>query len=495
MATPIPTNRARFTLPEVFAATGGSLRGPLEDAALEVAGVATDSRTLEPGQAFVALAGERFDGHAHLAAAAERGASLAIVERDVEVRGLTVLRVESTLAALAGLAEARVARWRADHGGRVVALTGSAGKTTTKRALAALAEARLPHRVTATQGNLNNLVGVPMTMLALSDDARLLVLEMGTNAPGEIGKLARMARPDLALVTLIASAHSEGLGGLDGIAREKTAMFRGLARGAVALGNADDARVRAGLAACVASDKIGYGTAADADYRILRREALDLERSRLEVRRPDGSTLSFTTPLLGAAGALATTAALAAIEAAFPGRPFHGDEAEAALAHLGVEDAGPGRLAPRRLTSGVVVVDDSYNANPASTEASIEAARELARVAGRRLVLVLGDMLELGEDRDASHESLGDWAARSGARLLLTVGDHSARGAALARARGLDARHAETSERAAEFACELVRADDLVLVKGSRGVRTERVVAALARCEAAPRAEQEGAGR
>lgn len=494
MATPIPTNRVRFSLGDILTATGGALRGPLENAALDVVGISTDSRSLGPGQAFVALVGERFDGHDRLADVAARGAALAIVERDVQVPGLTVLRVESTLAALAGLADMRLTKWRERSHGRVLALTGSAGKTTTKRALAALAEARLPGAVVATAGNLNNLVGVPMTMLAISDEARLLILEMGTNAPGEIGKLARMARPDIGLVTLIASAHSEGLGGIEGIGREKTAMFRALGSAGIAIGNADDARVAAGLRACAAEHKVGYGTSASADYRIVRREPIGIDRARLEVSREDGSRITFVTPLVGSAGALATAAALAAIEAAFPGRPFHDEEAEAALAALAHDEVGPGRLAPRRLASGLVLVDDSYNANPASCEASIEAARELAQAEGRGLVLVLGDMLELGEDRESAHRALGDWAHRSQARLVLTVGEHTALSAERASGLGLEVRHSSKPADAAVLARDLVESNDLVLVKGSRGVRTELVVKALLEHHEASAAASSGQG-
>lgn len=480
MATPIPLNRARFSLKEILAATGGRLRGPLEDAGNTVEGIATDSRTIQPGNAFVALAGERFDGHDHLASVAERGASLAIVERDVRVAGLTTLQVASTLEALGRIAALHLARWRSGGPRHVIALTGSAGKTTTKRAIAALLEARFPGRIHATIGNLNNLVGVPMTMLALTEGSDVTVLEMGTNSPGEIGRLARMARPDVGLVTLIASAHSRGLGGLEGIAREKTAMFREVALGGSVIGNADDARVAAGLEASAVARRISYGTDVSATYRIVGRHAVGLDRAMLEVRRADGSTLSFATPLLGEAGALASVAAIAVVEQVAPDAPLGSSEIEAALAPLASLDEGPGRMQARTLPSGVVVLDDSYNANPASCRASIAAARELAASQKRALVLVLGDMLELGADGDSAHDELGEWAAASGARLLIAIGAHAGRTAESARRCGLEVVHAATAQDAGAIAPTRIDARDLVLVKGSRGIRTELVIDALA---------------
>ncbi len=514
MATPIPQNRAGFGINEVLTATGGTVRGPLGDEALSIVGVATDSRTVRPGEAFVALRGDNFDGHDHVAAAAERGASLLIVERDLnslhlhggeQGRGLpTILRVASTLDALGKLASAHLTKWRHATGGVVVALTGSAGKTTTKRAIAALLDAHYPGRVHASLGNLNNLVGVPMTVLALEPTAAIAVLEMGTNAPGEIGKLGRMVRPDVGLVTLIASAHSEGLGNLEAIAREKTSLFRELAPGGVALGNADDARVRAGMNVHSAvrnanfpgdfpdSDSgmnvhsavrtaLGYGFGEGADYRVVARRARSMGTAEVRLRLPDGSELGFTTPLLGTAGALASVAAVAVAEVVAPalGGPvdFGAAEIERAFATLAGGEEGPGRMQPRQLPSGLALLDDSYNANPASCRASIAAARELADATGRTLVLVLGEMRELGAESAAAHDALGDDAAKSGARLVVTIGADAARTAQRVAELGRTVAHYESSEAAARAIAVLP--GDLVLVKGSRGVRTERVIAAL----------------
>jgi UDP-N-acetylmuramoyl-tripeptide--D-alanyl-D-alanine ligase len=430
----------------------------------------------------VAIAGDRFDGHDHVAAAAARGAALAIVERDCDAPGITTLRVASSLEALARLAAHHLSRWREATGGRVIALTGSAGKTTTKRAIAAVLESKRRGMVQASPGNLNNLIGVPMTVLAMDTSSTLAVLELGTNSPGEIGKLARMVRPDVAVLTLIAVAHAQGLGGIDGVAHEKTALFRELAPLGTAIGNVDDARVASALAECSGDVRIGYGTSADADYRIVARELIDPLRSRIELRRPDRSSLSFVAPLVGAAGALACAAAVAVAESVT--EQASGAEIEEALSALATQDHGPGRMQARALASGLWILDDSYNANPASCRSSIDSAQEIARALGRPLVLVLGEMRELGDASASAHLELGEQVASSGARLLIAVGGAAVATAERARELGVTVELASDAQRAAAVAVERVGAADLVLVKGSRGVQTELVVAALERAHA-----------
>jgi UDP-N-acetylmuramoyl-tripeptide--D-alanyl-D-alanine ligase len=475
MATPIPKNTAAFTLAEIMAATGGAIRGALADDALSVAGLETDTRRLVRGEAFVALAGERFDGHHHLAEAAAQGASLAIVEREAPAPpGLTTLRVGSSLAALGELAAWHLERWHKRAGGRVLALTGSAGKTTTKAAVAALAAAARPGLVHATAGNLNNLVGVPMTVLALPPAARFLVLELGTNQRGEIAKLARMTRPDVAIVTLVAAAHTAGLGSVEDVAREKGALFEALGATGVAIGNADDARVARALARAPAGTRLRYGLSEAADYRVIEQRLVAPGRTRVVLSR-GGEHLEVETPLAGRAGALALAAALAGAEALLGCSLGEGELAR--MAFTGADLAG--RMQPRQARSGLWLVDDSYNANPASCRASIEAAAELAAHLGRRLVLVLGEMRELGAVSASEHAALGDVAAKSGAALLVAVGGDAEATAHAGRDAGLDARFVASAALAAETAVTLVDAGDVVLVKGSRGVGNEAVVRAL----------------
>ena len=465
MATPIPNNVAVFQLRDVLAATGGTLAGQLAGEAV-LRGVCTDTRAIQPEQLFVALTGERFDGHAHLEAAARAGAALALVEQDVGDAPLPVVRVASTLDALGALAAVHLKRWR----GRVAVLTGSAGKTTTKTVLGALVEAVAPGQVWVTQGNLNNRVGVPMTVFGLLPAHRYAVLELGTNQPGEIAALGRIARADVGLLTLIASAHTEGLGSIDAVAVEKSAIFRELGESAVGIGNVDDERVSKALAEATVSTQIGYGAQAHATYRITARELTSPRAQRISLSTPRAQ-LSFTAPLLGAAGALACAGALAASDALVE-RRLAADEIEAALAGAGALLSD--RMCPSELGDGTWLIDDSYNANPASCRASIATAKELATHLRRRLVLVLGEMRELGSVSVAEHRELA--AATAGAALVICVGgdaEHTYRAATVPAVFAADA------TAAAEVATARVQPGDVVLVKGSRGVRTERVVAAL----------------
>jgi UDP-N-acetylmuramoyl-tripeptide--D-alanyl-D-alanine ligase len=478
VGTPIPHNRARFTLDELARATGGEVlsAGALGDGV--VVGVSTDTRVLERGAAFVALRGATFDGHSLVDAAASAGAAVVIVEREVAVPGdVAVLRVPSTLAALGAIARAHARRWRGLGGDRrLVAITGSAGKTTTRVAAAALLGRLFPGQVHATYGNLNNLVGAPMVVLGLEPEHRLAVVEIGTNAPGEIAALASMVEAEIGVVTLVAAAHVEGLGSLDGVAHEKGALFRSLSASGVAIGNGDDARVTRELGRSLAARRVRYGLGEGSDVRVVAREAIGFDRARLTIDA-GGRHIAFDTPLLGEAGAYACAAAIAIAGAL--GATVTSEDATAAFASAEVGGGG-GRLVPRLFDDGLAVIDDSYNANPASSCASIRAASEIARATKRRLVLVLGEMRELGVERDPGHDAVGRAAAESGAALVVAVTGAARRIADRAREGGVEASFVEDVGEATTIVVRDVRPDDLVLVKGSRGVATERVVRALA---------------
>jgi UDP-N-acetylmuramoyl-tripeptide--D-alanyl-D-alanine ligase len=281
-----------------------------------------------------------------------------------------------------------------------------------------------------------------------------------------------MLRPDVGLITLIARAHSAGLGSLEAIAKEKTALFDELA--AVAIGNADDALVSSALAHCDAMQRLRYGESRDAQYRIVGRELVSPETSRVTLARADGGEVSVEIPLLGRAGALACAAAVATVEV------LTGASLSAAAIRNGLARVqGAGRLHPRRAPSGLWVIDDSYNANPASCRSSIETAKEIAEVTGGRLVLVLGEMRELGDASVAAHRELGDLVAASGAAWVIAVGGDARYLATRAAELGVDSHFCDVSAAAAELASELVHESDVVLVKGSRGVETERVVDTL----------------
>jgi UDP-N-acetylmuramoyl-tripeptide--D-alanyl-D-alanine ligase len=481
MATPIPINAARFTLAEILDATGGALiSAGAPSLATEIVSVSTDTRALVRGAAFVALHGGVHDGHAHLDAAARAFATVALVERDVAAPpGLAVVRVGSTLVALGDLARAHARKWRALGGDRrLVAITGSAGKTTTRVAVAALLELLRPGQIHGAQGNLNNRIGVPMVLFGLAPEHRVGVIEMGMNRPDEIAELCRIAEPEIGVVTLVAAAHTQLVGSIDGVAHEKNALFRALPEDGVAIGNGDDPRVRAGILTSPARHRVLYGRAPEARVKITARAIEGLDRSQVRLDVVERSPLAFATPLLGEAGALASAAAVAVVDLAL-GIPLTSAICADAFARADV-GAGAGRLVPRVFPSGLAVIDDSYNANPASTCSSIRAAAEIAHATGRRLLLVLGEMRELGTESDAGHDEVGRVAAASGAAQVFAIAGAAARIAARAAESGVVASFTDRVEDAAALALLAVRPQDLVLVKGSRSIGTERLIGALA---------------
>jgi UDP-N-acetylmuramoyl-tripeptide--D-alanyl-D-alanine ligase len=313
-----------------------------------------------------------------------------------------------------------------------------------------------------------------MVLFELTDEHAVAVVEMGMNKRGEIAELCRIAEPEIGVVTLIAAAHTEGVGSIEAVAEEKGALFQALPESGVAIGNADDRRVMAQLARSPARRRYRYGCTPEADRWISARAVVGLTRSRVQI-----GDEGFTTPLLGEAGALACAAAITVVECAF-GRRASSATCERAFAGVEV-GAGAGRLVPRVLAGDVAVIDDTYNANPASTCASIQAAAEIARATDRRLVLVLGEMRELGALSRSGHDEVGRAAAASGAAEIFTVGGGDApRITARATEASATAVHAESAQEVAALVVRAVRAGDLVLVKGSRSIGTECVVDALA---------------
>lgn len=464
----IPPNAAPFTLAEVLDATSGEVSGG--SAGLVFEGVGTDTRGDLSGKLFVALAGERYDAHDYLDDAASAGARACVVERDVPNAKLPLVKVPSTLRALGDLARYHRRRFR----GTIVAIGGSAGKTTTRSAVGAALEVTAPGAVHQTSGNLNNLIGVPLVLFGLEARHRFAVVELGTNTPGEIARLMDVVVPDVSLLTLIDVEHTEGLGDLDGVEREEGDLFARLSPSAVAVGNVDDERVARCLERARVARKLGYGLGERALLRAVERSSRGLLGQTLRVQTPSRE-LSLEVPLLGQAGAYAALAALSILDLLAPEALAEPRALEQALARAGE----PGRLRPIELADGTIVLDDTYNANPASVLASIAAAAELAQVRVARLLLVLGEMRELGAAARDEHERVGRTLAESGAALVLGVAGHAERFVEGARAAGVDAEFAPDAERAAELLKERVRPGDVVLVKASRGVRAERVVESL----------------
>jgi UDP-N-acetylmuramoyl-tripeptide--D-alanyl-D-alanine ligase len=332
-------------------------------------------------------------------------------------------------------------------------------------------------------GNLNNRIGVPMVLFGLLPEHGVAVVEIGTNRTGEVRELTRVASPGIGVLTLIDVEHAEGLGSLDEIEQEEGALLRGLLKTGTAVANGDDERVVRQLVGANAKKKISYGTRGAVDYRIQRRESLGLTHSRVTLERPRGrgrETIALEVPLFGLPGALAVAAAVAVADRV-AARSVPLDRLAPAFARGPIGE--PGRLRPVELADRTVVLDDSYNANPASVRAAVAAARELADDRAARLVLVLGEMRELGSESAEQHELVGRDIGGSGAAALVAVAGEAARFVPAAQAEGVDAAFAADSESAVEAVLARVRPGDVVLVKASRGVRAERIVEALVRAK------------
>ena len=464
---------ARFTEEEAVQATGASRVRSSKRRVFEE--VCTDTRALVPGCLFVALKGERFDAHDFVSEAATRGASGAIVEKgrvpSLRMDGFVLLEVESTLRALGDLARFHRRRFRMPVG----AITGSSGKTTTKEMVYAILSLR--GQALKTEGNLNNEVGVPLTLFRLLPSHIAAVLEMGMSHEGEIARLTAMVEPEAGLITGVHPAHLQGLGTLDRVGAAKGELFRGLKRGATAVVNVDDPWVSAqprAEGACVLS----FGEAAHAQVRV----------KAVEQRPPQGLSVVFEysgceypvrLSFLGrhnarnAAGAFALALAL-------------GYEPQECA--LGLERAQPypGRLTALETAGGITVLDDAYNANPASMAAALEALQELVARKGsdlnsaspvRRAVAVIGDMLELGAHEAREHARLGEQVAEV-AELAAFFGPRSL-AACQAAGMGEHGAHFEDVSSLVQWLRLRLRSGDVVLVKASRGMRLERVVQQL----------------
>lgn len=448
-------------LSELAAAAGGRLLGGRADR--EATGISIDTRTLRPGELFVAVSGPRFDGHDFLAEAAARGAVAAMVSHEVLAPpGLDLIRVEDTTRALGDLARhARLA-----SGLPLVAITGSTGKTTTKDMTAALLEARGP--VLKTEANLNNRYGVPLTLFRLRPEHSAAVLEMGMSARGEIALLTRMARPDVAVITNVAAVHLEFFESLDDIARAKAEILEGLRPFGAAVLNWDDERTRR-IGQEHKGDVVWFGRDRVCDVSAENVRGT-IHGMRFELR-VEGRGLDVALPLPGLHSVANFLAAAAAAHRL-------GVDAEAIAERANALRPASHRGELLRLKDGVTLLDDSYNSNPVAVAAALQTLALAPR--GRR-VAFLGDMLELGPLAARLHEETGAAAAES-LQLLVGVGAQAAallEGAARAGLAKSARRSFPDAAAAAAAAPKLVKPGDAVLVKGSRGVRMEQVVDAL----------------
>ena len=455
-----------FTINEIALATGGRIIGPDSG---EVSAISTDSRSVTAGQLFVPLHGERFDGHTFIAGVAEKGITAVLAEEQwlkehTIPDALTCIAIKSSLRALGDLA----AEWRKRFEIPVIGVTGSNGKTTVKEMLGTILGLTGPGL--KTSGNLNNLIGLPQMIFQLRPEHRWAVLEMGMSEPGEIDRLGTIAAPRVGIVLNALPAHLQSMGTVESVAAAKGELLHRVSDGGLAVVNADDPRV-ASLSQNASARRISFGIDRG-EVRAKSIESLGLDGQRFLLVTPNGEA----TVHLKACGrhniynALAATAALL-------------EKVELANIVAGLELFTPykGRFQIEQF-GRVTLIDDSYNANPASTKAALETMNQVAS-AGHRIA-VLGDMLELGEHEDEAHLGVGVVAGRNADRLYL-LGDlmvkHAAKGALLA---DMPAEAVVCCTSHAEIAAllhESISEGDMILFKGSRGMAMEKTITELKR--------------
>jgi len=472
----------KLTLAEIAMGCGARLEAPASTAgvgALIAQGYSIDSRTIGAGELFFAVRGERLDGHDFIPAAIEHGAVAAVVSASLvavlpdAALNAPLLVVEDTLQALHALA----AHVRRHWGGRMVAITGSAGKTSTKDAIAAALSARL--QVLKSIGNLNNAYGLPLQLLRLEPEHEVAVIEMGMNHAGEIAQLARIAAPDWGVITNVGAAHIENFyDGRSGIARAKYELVEALSANGIAFLNCDDPYV--GQFGRDFGGKVVYfGAGPCADPQITEiRETTDPEAESpiLEIDvLSEGLPFSMRLQMIGRHNASNAVAALAVAREA--GVPI-----EAAIAALEAIKAGDKRgqiLTLSGSLAGVTIINDSYNSNPEALQSMIQA---LAARPAQRRILVAGEMLELGEYAPALHAASGKAAAEAGIDVIVGVrgnAEHLVQAASEAAHPGTQIVFLQDADAASHWLRDNLKAGDVVLVKGSRGVRLERAIETL----------------
>jgi len=453
-----------FTIDEIAIATGGRVIGP---AAGEISAVSTDSRSVAPGQLFVPLRGERFDGHTFIQEVSKKNVTVIVAEEqwlkeNQLPESLTCIAVKNNLHALGDLA----AEWRRHFEIPIIGVTGSNGKTTVKEMLATILSLTAPGL--KTSGNLNNLIGLPQMLFQLRPEHRWAVMEMGMSEPGEIDRLASITVPRVGIVLNALPAHLQSMGTVEAVAAAKGELLHRISDGGLAVVNADDSRV-ASLSQNASARRISFGIDRG-EVRAREIEPLGLEGQHILIVTPHGET----TVHLKACGrhnvynALAATAALL-------------EKVELPVITAGLEAFTPyqGRFQIEKL-NGITLIDDSYNANPASAKAALETLAQIAP-AGHRIA-VLGDMLELGEHEPDAHRGVGAIAGRNvdhlylmGERMTKYAGEGAILAGMSAEAIFCGASHREIAERIRHTATE----GDVILIKGSRGMTMEKVATLL----------------
>ena len=459
----------KVTIRDIALAINGILAGGRDD--IKVLGISTDSRTIKRGQIFWALQGERFDGHDYIENALEAGASGVVVSRKELVKkwggtDCCVIYVNDTLKALGDLAS----WWRKGHRALVAGITGSAGKTTTKEMIALILGTR--HQVLKNHGNLNNLIGLPMTLLRLGRQHGRAVVEMGMNRPGEIARLTQVADPDIGLITNVGKAHLEGLGDLLGVARAKLEMAQHLREDAILILNGDDQvlmECASGIEREFATfgfgpnnhfraDNVNFREHGNAEFEIIFKN----QRKKIRLKVPGVQNV------MNALAAASVTLSM-------------GETLEAVCTGLEQFKGIKGRFVLRDLGKGITLIDDTYNANPLSLRAALDS---LGRMVGRfdSVIIGLSDMLELGSEAKELHYEAGKWVGQLGPKLLVVTGELAREMAKAAVESGLSHSQvyaAKDTEEMTEVIKKSLRPGDTILLKGSRRTGLDKVVDGL----------------
>jgi len=459
-----------ITAQEIATLIGGRQISGSPDVSL--GGLSTDSRTIAPGHIFLALKGERYDGHHFLPDAVNAGAAGVIVEpgttisQDLAPKGLVVITVASTLEALGDLA----LWWRKQWGSKLIAITGSNGKTTTKEMAASILSLR--ENTKKSPGNFNNLIGLPLTILSLEEEHRLAVLEMGMNRPGEIARLTQIADPDIGLITNVARAHLEGLGDLQGVVKAKGELLKVMSEDSTAILNGDS-ELYDQLAPTFKGELVRFGLGKANQIRAGNIKALGPRAQAFDIylnneRVPVKIKLPGIHNVCNAVGGAAIAYCLSLSKE---------------LIAQGLEEFTPlkGRFQITDLNGGIQVIDDTYNANPSSLNAALQTVQEL-RAEEQRLVVGFGEMMELGQEASKYHVDAGKRIADMGARYLVALGEHGVQVIEGACQGGMDRTQTRLAANHAEMIDALkanVRGNDIVLLKGSRKVALDTVVEAM----------------
>lgn len=473
----MPASWGKITAGEIAAPTKGLLVSGKREVRLE--GLSTDSRKIAPGELFLALKGERYDGHDFVGEALRRDAAGIMVQKDwwrreeakgkitgSAIRDQIVIAVEDSLRALGDLAQ----WWRHQQRARVVAITGSTGKTTTKEMAASILG--LGGRTLRNKGNLNNLIGLPLTLLQLEEGHKNAVLEMGMNRPGEIYRLSEITDPDVGVITNVGMAHLEGLRDLEGVARAKVELVERISSEANMVINGDDELLMK-RAAPYRKQLITFGFGKENDLRPSRVQNLGREGISFDLHYQGGTcTVNLKVPgLQNVPNALAAAGVAVCL-----------DEPMQNIAQgLGNFGEIEGRFVVTSLPGDIILVDDTYNANPLSLKAALESVKAMADK-GERIIVGLGEMLELGDATASAHYEAGRRVAQLGAYRLLTMGEHAHQLVRGAIDSGMPSSQVEEVETHAEMAGK-IRDDmgegDLILLKGSRKMGLEKVVEEL----------------